>query len=329
MGGQGGSGGQGGIGGIGGAGGLGATADTSRNNPSYLAAGGNGGRGGNGGDGGNGGNGRNGLSQAIHTVGIAPSRLDSTFSLSTQPVIEVADINSINTDIEFLATAAPIGNSGVTQWDFDIQTNFANPGTNTNNPSIAQYNQIGRYSVRNSTHTYTDFHHTNSSVFISIDSLKNSSSLSSPNGSIRVEAVNGTAPYSYSWSSNANNSSNSTITNLSSDTYCVTVTDATGCQKSRCIYIDYGIQYARSSSRQNFMMAPNPAGFSFRVFTQNAETDNITLHINNTLGQLLLEQPLTNDIQEINIQQLPVGLYWVSLKKNDILLGSQKLIITR
>ena len=52
-------------------------------------------------------------------------------------------------------------------------------------------------------------------------------------GSITVSTTNGIAPFNYSWGSN-------TLSNLSVGTYCVTVTDGTGCTDSDCF--DVGLK---------------------------------------------------------------------------------------
>jgi hypothetical protein len=54
---------------------------------------------------------------------------------------------------------------------------------------------------------------------------------SGENGTLRAVPANGTAPYSYSWSNGATTAS---ITSGSAGEYCVTVTDANGCQGHAC-----------------------------------------------------------------------------------------------
>ncbi|GDX52628.1 hypothetical protein LBMAG27_16750 [Bacteroidota bacterium] len=54
------------------------------------------------------------------------------------------------------------------------------------------------------------------------------------NGTANASAVGGTLPYSYLWS---NGNTNSSITGLCPDTYCVTVTDAHGCKDIKCVTV--------------------------------------------------------------------------------------------
>ena len=78
---------------------------------------------------------------------------------------------------------------------------------------------------------------TGTTVFISGFSLTNPSCGVS-NGTVGVNAANGTAPYSYVWSSNANGQTTQTINGLSSGTYSVTVTDANGCQANGTSFLN-------------------------------------------------------------------------------------------
>jgi large repetitive protein len=58
------------------------------------------------------------------------------------------------------------------------------------------------------------------------------------NGTISVNASNGTAPYSYVWGSNANGQITQTINGLASGAYSVTVTDANGCQVNGSAFLN-------------------------------------------------------------------------------------------
>ena len=54
-------------------------------------------------------------------------------------------------------------------------------------------------------------------------------------GEITISATGGTGTYSFLWGANANNRTTASIAGLAAGTYCVTVTDAAGCQDSICV----------------------------------------------------------------------------------------------
>lgn len=129
-----------------------------------CGAGGLGGSGGSGGNGGNGGTGHNGIAARIYLQsGSAPSLIQggtnitlstgsnnpTSFALSSQPIITVADIACTNTDISF-STGDPAPHS----WNFGAGST---PSTSTSSPQNVQYSSTGRKTITYDGQTYTDF----------------------------------------------------------------------------------------------------------------------------------------------------------------------------
>lgn len=69
-------------------------------------------------------------------------------------------------------------------------------------------------------------------------------------GSMQVNALGGVAPYTYSWSDNANGQNTQTITNIGAGEYIVTVMDANGCSKigSKTINTTSGVSEVSASA---------------------------------------------------------------------------------
>jgi hypothetical protein len=152
-----GQGGTGGNGGNGGPRGFGATYTGGE-----VGCGGNGGIGGNGGDGGNGGNGKPGEAINIYlNSGDTLTTSNDAFDLAAQPEIIKDSVSCANKTIEFEATSLPSGvpgaGVGVANWDFDVNSNAANPATGVNNPDTTTYNAGGRYTVSQDTNIYEGF----------------------------------------------------------------------------------------------------------------------------------------------------------------------------
>lgn len=140
-GGQGGTGTPGGDGGDGGYGG-----DPNTNEVGY---GGHGGHGGDGGKGGDGGDGMDGSTFSVHLCsGSALATSDITFDLAAQPIIEVANVNCTETDVDFTGPTSGAWNYGA----------GASPATGTGTATITEYLSIGRKDIVYSSESYLGFH---------------------------------------------------------------------------------------------------------------------------------------------------------------------------
>ena len=144
-----GAGGQGGTGGQGGNGDLGGAGATYTGNE--VGCGGNGGNGGKGGDGGDGGNGQPGEAINIYLNSGDPlTTSNNTFNLAAQPEIIKDSVTCVGSPVEY-------STSGTPDWDFDVNSNAATPGTATTSPASSTYNSNGRFTVSNDGSTYEGF----------------------------------------------------------------------------------------------------------------------------------------------------------------------------
>ncbi|EJF53070.1 hypothetical protein SapgrDRAFT_1353 [Saprospira grandis DSM 2844] len=158
--------GVGGTGGLGGAGGTGGTGGTGGLSGGGVSQGGAGGRGGDGGAGGRGGNGTSGYSVNVMVSSAVASQplvnADSLYDFTVEPVIIVENVNCTKATVRFEDTGLPVGNPGagfnITDWDFDVIGNLANPTNGIHNPDTTQYDSVGRYTIAHSGFNYTDFH---------------------------------------------------------------------------------------------------------------------------------------------------------------------------
>lgn len=108
-----------------------------------------------------------------------------------------------------------------------ITTNICTPGT---------YKVIVDGALANSQGTFTLLITDDPSALLSVNVTKTDVTCNGGNdGTATASPVNGTAPYTYSWSPNVGNTQ--TVTGLSAGTYSVTVTDFTGCTASGSVVI--------------------------------------------------------------------------------------------
>lgn len=137
-----------GAGGTGGSGGIGGAGGTGANSGAEVGAGGNGGRGGDGGAGGDGGSGSAGSAGLVYVDGGSFPVTDIAFNLSSQPVINVADVSCTNRDVTF--TSPSSGN-----WDFNV---VSSPQTATGASVITRYSTFGRKTITFNGNIYEGFY---------------------------------------------------------------------------------------------------------------------------------------------------------------------------
>ena len=324
--GAGGNGGLGGVGGLGGQGGLGGSTGLNE-----IGRGGDGGAGGQGGDGGQGGNGSNGLAINIYWsgTGISPIAMDSIFDLAGQSVIYVSNVGAIGQSVEFTDASLPLG-TGLTNWDFDLANNWANPATATDNSSTTMYTRPGRYSIRHNTigaalAVYKGFFCI--PVGFSLTTSTTPSNSATVGDGTATVVPQGGSTYTYQWDANTGNQSSSTAGNLLPGNYCVTITDGGGCQNVACATVllntaTYGI----NPQEELVNLYPNPAKNHCLLSIKEVEGMK-ELVVVNTLGQVKYKTTFDGTEYLLNVQGWTNGIYWLELNSESQGRWIRKLIV--
>lgn len=311
--GLGGVGGQGGAGGIGGQGGLGGAVGTNE-----IGQGGNGGAGGNGGNGGQGGNGSDGIARNIYWsgTGISPVSMDSTFDLAAQPNIRVNAGTVIGQPVVFTDLSLPTG-TGITNWDFDLESNWATPSSATDNPSSTIYTIAGRYSIRHNTiggslSVYKGFFDIPVGFTIgSTTTAATSTTLGDGTATVSVPSIGG--PYTYQWDSNANNQTTAMATGLIPGIYCVTIAAANSCRNATCATVLLNTSTSIVQEQESeIQLYPNPANDRcFLIIKGKSKVQE--LRIVNSLGQVVHQIKPNRSKFNLNTSHLGSGVYWIEL----------------
>jgi hypothetical protein len=198
-------------------------------------------------------------------------------------------------------------------------------------PNVADLNAVsaGTYNV-----TVTDANGcvvaTDQLVFSQPDSITitltptDASSSTASDGAVAASVVGGVGSYTYDWS---NSSNNATLTNIGAGNYCVTVTDANACTAAACATVSApsGIITVNGLSHTLY---PNPA--SSVITLQSEELKGATLRIFGTDGALKAEHILSANKENINLSELPQGVYTyfiVDQHKNSFI--SVRFVISR
>lgn len=126
-------------------------------------------------------------------------------------------------------------------------------------------------------------------------------------GMISVSAVDGMAPYSYTWM--PGNINAATINSVSLGCYTVTISDALGCvaENFACISFDVGVPEWQNKSSL-FKVSPNPTKGEFVI---ESEYDAVRIEIIDVFGKLIKQQQMHSGIGELNISSQASGVYYV------------------
>ena len=168
---------------------------------------------------------------------------------------------------------------GTAPFIFSIQDNLGNNNQSSSNTSLSSFtfNNLASGSyiglVEDSKgceeYVYFDIDDSENVYFILIPT----DSTTGSNGQILANIFQGTPPFTLTWSSNVNNQTGTTVTNLSAGTYTLTVQDSAGCVLSNSVTL------------QGNYVASNFSVFNICDSTI-ASTDELT---ERTLGKMLVE----------------------------------------
>jgi len=89
--------------------------------------------------------------------------------------------------------------------------------------------------------------------------------------------------------------------------------------------------FAGPGANNHFALYPNPAGEETHLRLKEPAQEDLVIDVFNNLGAFVLSVNLEPNTAEklMNVSALPAGLYMVRLRKNNIMLGTAKLAVTR
>ena len=144
------------------------------------------------------------------------------------------------------------------------------------------------------------------------------------NGSASVtNLANGTAPYTYIWSTGA---TTQIINNLSAGYYTVTVTDYHGCVQTATVLVNVTTGIGNIANAINFSIYPNPARTQVLV-SLDAFNGTTTLSLKNILGQTMISQTVTAQQTELDLSSLANGVYLIEVREGDKAAVKQLVVV--
>ncbi|MEO0468586.1 MAG: T9SS type A sorting domain-containing protein [Bacteroidota bacterium] len=128
-------------------------------------------------------------------------------------------------------------------------------------------------------------------------------------GGSMVNVIEGTPPYTYSWS---NGATTDAIANVPSGTYTVSVTDAGGCTTSQSIEIwATSIDDELSAGIQDWTIFPNPATDVLNIDISLYRSQTIQIQMIDVKGKVLWRKngEMLNFSQQISLEAFAAGVY--------------------
>ncbi len=136
------------------------------------------------------------------------------------------------------------------------------------------------------------------------------------NGTADATVSGGVPPYSYIWTiDGAVVASTEDVENLSSGTYCLLVTDASGCQVSSCVTIDLVTSSRNISFKELIRVTPNPADDLLTIDFQLVENNRAEIVFFNDKGQQISRhrKDYAQSKIELGTDLFPDGLYFIKI----------------
>lgn len=132
----------------------------------------------------------------------------------------------------------------------------------------------------------------------------------STSGSISLQVMGGTPPYTYLWSTGETTAD---IDNLTAGFYTVTVTDDNNCTQTKTIELILGTTFYDLSDKISIF--PNPANDVVYIAFENINQGVVELNLYSIQGQKLksLGKKSKNDVVGVDISSLAAGIYIIEI----------------
>ncbi|MFK7932615.1 MAG: T9SS type A sorting domain-containing protein [Saprospiraceae bacterium] len=134
-----------------------------------------------------------------------------------------------------------------------------------------------------------------------------------------VTATGGVNPYSYIWTDRMGNviGTESSITNLEADIYCVEVTDANGCVSRECTAVEMATNTFNLADNFDWKISPVPAQNEVQIEIDFALDTDWNWQLLDVNGRILQQQIVNEKRFSVNVASLASGMYFVRLQSDN------------
>jgi hypothetical protein len=148
------------------------------------------------------------------------------------------------------------------------------------------------------------------------------------NGNATVEATGGIAPYTYAWSTNPIQTTK-TATGLIPAAYSVTVSDTNQCKVETKVTISLSTSSNELWDKYSFKAFPNPTSEQLSIDFEGVTLHNGTITLSDLQGRIIAEQAISDNHVQLNVAELPEGVYLVKCTLNEKEIATSTIVIKR
>lgn len=150
---------------------------------------------------------------------------------------------------------------------------------------------------------------------------------SNSNGSVIAMPSGGDPPYTYLWSTDPPQTSQS-IVSLDPGTYTVTLSDFNDCQIIDSAVVEQSTSILELIENKAFLVYPNPVVDQLTINRKNKASFQGIITLIDLAGHQVVEQQMTSQATNISIAGLPNGVYYLKIDTDD-LIEWHKIIIMK
>lgn len=136
-------------------------------------------------------------------------------------------------------------------------------------------------------------------------------------GSISIQVTGGTGTYTYEW---YDGSSDTSITDLYTGNYPLTITDLNGCELDTSLRVNFGTVGIEETESNDLEIFPNPTQGMLNLSLMLNGPSDIEIEVFDLSGRMLMERSIDNTTElktQLDLSQLPTSPVWIKVTTND------------
>ncbi len=165
---------------------------------------------------------------------------------------------------------------------------------------------------------------------LELDTSSTPETLGASNGTATVAVNGGTPPYTFLWDSNTGFQVDSIAVDLTTGSYTVTVTDASGCTSVATVEVGFVTNTDDPKIFESFHLYPNPTSSICKLEIGFSKQNDVKIELYNVVGRQLytIEKDAIEISEIIDFSNFTAGIYFLKITINNRDTFTQKIVFT-